>query len=124
MKQYVSKAALLVIVMLGFAGCGKDNDSPTPEPPPPGGGNDVTVENVTYANFVGGLFQSRCSSCHTGAGAGTSRWVFSGYASVNDNLDRINDVVVVRRIMPQNGSLSARELQLLEAWIDKGAPQN
>ncbi|MBK1440180.1 hypothetical protein JHJ32_09300 [Parapedobacter sp. ISTM3] len=123
MKQYVWKTSLLTIMVLSLAGCGKDNDAPTPEPPPSGGEN-VTVDNVTYANFVGGLFQSRCSSCHTGSGAGTARWVFSGYASVNNNLERINDVVVVRRIMPLNGSLSTRELQLLEAWIAKGAPQN
>lgn len=121
-KKKLWKASLLALVVFGFAGCGKDNDSPAPEPPPPGG-NDVTVDNVTYANFVGSLLQSKCSSCHTGSGAGTSHWVFAGYNSVRDNLARINDAVIVRKIMPQNGSLSNRELELLEAWIDKGAPQ-
>jgi len=112
---------ILVTASLVFAACGKDDDGPTPEPP---GGDDVTTENVTYANFIGGLFQTRCSSCHTGSGPGTGQWVFSGYSSVSSNLERINDVVVVRRVMPQNGSLSARELQLVKAWVDKGAPQN
>lgn len=120
MKQQLWKPSLLWLMMLGLLGCSKDNDSPTPEPP---GGDDVTVENVTYSNFVGSLLQSKCSSCHTGNGEGTALWTFSGYSSVSANLARITDVVVVRRIMPKNGSLSNRELELLKAWIDKGAPQ-
>lgn len=111
------------LVVLALAGCGKDSDGPAPEPAPPGNGGDVTPENVTYANFVGTLLQSKCSVCHTGAGAGTGQWVFTGYNSVKDNLARINDAVIVRRIMPQGGSLSQQEFNLLKAWIDKGAPQ-
>jgi hypothetical protein len=32
-------------------------------------------------------------------------------------------MVIVRKLMPQNGSLSTRELTLLKAWIEKGGPQ-
>src|SRR5690606_30359962 len=123
LKTTLWKTSIFVL-LLGFIACGKD-DGPTPDPDPPGngGGDEVTVENVTYANFVGGLSQSKCSSCHAGSGEGTPYWVFAGFNSVRDNIDRINDVVIVRRIMPKNGSLSARERELLKAWIDKGAPQ-
>lgn len=121
LKATLWKASALVL-MLGFIACGK-GDEPTPDPPGNGGGDDVTAENVTYANFVGSLLQSKCSSCHAGSGEGTPHWVFSGFNSVKDNLGRINDVVVVRRTMPKNGSLSTRERELLKAWIDKGAPQ-
>ncbi len=118
--------AMLFVAVLAFSGCGKGDDDPEPDPGGNGGGggDNVTVDNVTYTNFVGGLLQSNCSSCHTGNGEGTSHWTFAGYNSVASNLDRINDVVIVRRIMPQGGSLSARQLELLKAWIDKGAPQN
>lgn len=114
----------VLVLMLGFIACGKD-DGPTPDPDPPGngGGDDVTAGNVTYANFVGGLLQTKCGSCHAGSGEGTPHWVFSGFSSVKDNIDRINDAVIVRRVMPKNGSLSTRERELLKAWIDKGAPQ-
>ncbi|WP_353125064.1 hypothetical protein [Parapedobacter pyrenivorans] len=122
MKQQLGKVSLLLLMILAIAGCGKD-DSPTPDPPPPPGGEDVTVENVTYANFIGALLQSKCSSCHAGTGPGTTKWVFSGYTSVKDNLARVNDMVIVRKLMPQNGSLSTRERELLKAWIDKGGPQ-
>jgi len=124
MKQ-LWKAALLTLMVLGLMGCGKDDNGPTPEPPPPGngGGDGVTAENVTYTNFVGALLQSKCSSCHAGSGPGTVKWVFSGYNSVKDNLARVNDMVIVRKLMPQTGSLSAREMELLKAWIDKGGPQ-
>ncbi|SFB81472.1 hypothetical protein SAMN05421747_101282 [Parapedobacter composti] len=125
MKQSVFQLLWCLAVVV-ISACGKGNETPEPPGPPPGNGGEeeVTVDNVSYSNFVGGLLQSRCSGCHTGSGAGTSRWVFSGYTSVRDNLTRINDVVVVRRVMPQNGSLSTRELDLLKAWINKGAPEN
>ncbi|GGC17570.1 hypothetical protein GCM10011386_06800 [Parapedobacter defluvii] len=123
MKQIVKRTAWFLFVTCCLAGCGKDGDGPSPEPPPGNGGEGVTVDNVTYANFAGGLFQSRCSSCHTGSGPGTVQWVFSGYGSVRDNLARINDAVIVRKIMPQDGSLTNRQFELLKAWIDKGAPQ-
>jgi hypothetical protein len=120
MKRLIKNALGLALAATFWMACGKDD--PAPEPPP-GNEDEVTAENVTYTNFVGGLFQNRCGSCHTGSGAGTAKWVFSGYASVRDNLTRINDVVVVRKIMPQNGSLPNNQLALLKAWIEKGAPQ-
>ncbi|MFC3198906.1 hypothetical protein ACFOET_14885 [Parapedobacter deserti] len=123
MKPKQWKVSLLALIVICFTGCGKDKDSPAPEPPPGNGGGEVTEENVSYTNFVGSLLQSKCSSCHTGSGPGTSQWMFSGYNSVKDNLARINDVVIVRKVMPQNGSLSNRELNLLRAWVDKGGPQ-
>lgn len=122
-RKILWRAPMLALV-LGFMACGKDG-APTPDPDPPGngGGDDVTAENVTYTNFVGVLLQSKCSMCHAGSGEGTPYWTFSGYNSVKDNIDRINDAVIVRRIMPKTGSLSTRERELLKAWIDKGAPQ-
>lgn len=124
-RKYIWLPIALCTIALTVSNCGKDSDS---EPEPPGGGGneeeEVTVNNVTYDNFVGGLFQSRCSQCHTGNGAGVAQWTFSGYTSVNNNLERINNVVVVTRVMPQGGSLSARQIELLKAWIDKDAPQN
>ncbi|MEC3880540.1 hypothetical protein [Parapedobacter sp. 10938] len=113
-----------LLLTLGFIACGK-GDGPTPDPDPPGngGGDEVTTENVTYTNFAGSLLQTKCSGCHAGSGEGTSQWVLSGFNSVKDNIERINDAVIVRRVMPKNGSLSTRERELLKAWIDKGAPQ-
>lgn len=123
LKSSIWRVALLGL-MYGFIACGK-GEGPTPDPDPPGngGGDDVTADNVTYTNFVGALLQSKCSSCHTGSGEGTPHWTFSSFNSVKDNIDRINDAVIVRRVMPKNGSLSTRERELLKAWIDKGAPQ-
>lgn len=123
-KKQIWLPILLCTIGLTVSTCGKD--SPAPDPPGSGGngGDQITVSNVTYTNFVGGLLQSRCSQCHTGSGEGVVLWTFSGYSSVVSNIDRINNAVVVTRIMPQDAPLSAQQLQLLKAWIDKGAPQN
>jgi len=122
MKTTLWKTAMPMLALLSLMACGKDS-GPTPDPPGNGGSDGVTIENVTYANFAGALLQSKCSSCHAGSGEGTPYWTFSGYSSVKENIDRINDAVIVRRIMPKTGSLSTRERELFKAWIDKGAPQ-
>jgi len=86
--------------------------------------NDVTVENVTYNNFTGKLLETKCNSCHASGGTGTSKWTFSGYASVKSNADRINNAVLVTKTMPMGGSLSAKERELLDAWFKRNMPES
>ncbi|QNL49875.1 hypothetical protein H8S90_24800 [Olivibacter sp. SDN3] len=102
--------------------CSKDQAaSPEPEPPE---GNEVTVENVSYNNFVGALFESKCGSCHASGGGASGRWTFSGYTSVRDNASRINNVVLVTRTMPIGGTLTTNERSLLQAWFDRNTPED
>jgi len=100
---------------LFFAACSKNQaDEPTPAEP-----NKPTTK-VTYSNFVGGLFQTKCASCHAPGQPQASFWTFNGYASVNGNADQIKQLVLVSKTMPQGGSLSAAELKSLQDWYDQG----
>lgn len=126
--KWLLKSTLILFFVM--AGCSKDAD-PVPDPNGNGGGGggggggeNVTKDNVSYTNFVGDLFTSRCSHCHTGSGEGVPHWTFAGYSSVSSNLDRIKNVLVVTRAMPKDGSLSTNQIELLKAWFDKNAPQN
>lgn len=101
--------------------CSKDQAA-QPEVDPPGE-EEVTAENVSYNNFAGALFESKCSSCHAAGGGASGRWTFADYASVRDNAARINQVVLVTGTMPLGGSLSANEKALLKAWFDRNTPQ-
>lgn len=122
--KFMKRKALYVLSILTtwivvLYSCSKDQAA-EPEPP---GEEEVTAENVSYNNFAGALFQTKCAGCHA-AGAGASgRWTFSGYTSVRDNGTRINNVVLVTGTMPVGGSLTANEKALLKAWFDRNMPE-
>ena len=82
----------------------------------------VTTANVTYSNFAGALFQTKCNSCHGPNGALKSVWLFNGIASVKND-SRVANSVLVTKTMPKGGSLTTSEIELLQAWFDKGMPE-
>jgi hypothetical protein len=98
-----------------FAACSKNQaDTGTPtEPTEP-------ATKVTYANFVGPLFQTKCAFCHAPGQPQAGFWTFNGYSTVISNADQIRELVLVTKAMPKNGSLSAAELKSLQDWYDQG----
>lgn len=120
--QQTKRFYVFLLAAALLCSCSKDQaeETPTPDPEP---GNNVTANNVTYTNFVGGLIQAKCSACHAAGGAGSSQWAFSGYASVTTNGSRINNAVLVTGIMPMTGSLTTNEKALLKAWFDRSMPE-
>jgi uncharacterized membrane protein len=84
---------------------------------------ETPATEVTYANFVQPLFQTKCAGCHAAGRNSAAIWTFNGISSVSSNAGRIKDVVLVRKVMPLGGSLSATELKSLTEWFDKGMPQ-
>lgn len=124
MKLTILKFSVLSTLILLFAtGCSKKQaDEPKPEEPTP---TTVTVENVSYNNYVKALFENKCNSCHASGGAGSGKWTFSGYTSVKSNASKIANVLLVTKVMPMNGSLSAKEIELLNAWFNvRNTPEN
>ncbi|SKB62164.1 hypothetical protein SAMN05660841_01559 [Sphingobacterium nematocida] len=119
----VNSLGLLTLVILLITGCSKKQaDEPKPEEPTP---TTVTVDNVSYNNYVKVLFENKCNSCHASGGAGSGKWTFSGYTSVKSNAAKIANVLLVTKVMPMNGSLSAKEIELLNAWFNiRNTPEN
>ncbi|MCL4642214.1 MAG: hypothetical protein M5Z89_24625 [Olivibacter sp.] len=118
-KKSLYTLAVLASFIAVIYSCSKDQ-AVEPEKP---GNEEVTAENVSYSNFAGALFQTKCAGCHAAGGGASGRWTFSGFASVRDNGARINNVVLVTGTMPVGGSLSANEKALLKAWFDRNMPE-
>lgn len=116
-----SEILLAICICFGFvimvASCSKDQAEPKKEEP--------KVEKLTYANFAGVFFQSKCSGCHGASGieAARAKWIFSDYNSVKSNISRINEQVLVLGAMPRGGSLTATEKENLKKWIEAGTPE-
>jgi uncharacterized membrane protein len=79
----------------------------------PGG---VNPPSITYANTIQGWINTNCLRCHA-AGSQTD-------LSTQANVTRLSDQIwsdVYSGKMPQGGSLSQDQKNILEQWIDSGA---
>lgn len=61
-------------------------------------------------------------SCHNSAGAGGV--ILQNYDQVKAKIDRINQRVLISKTMPPSGALTPAEINILQCWINAGAPNN
>lgn len=76
-------------------------------------------KSVSYAQVRERVFTPKCVSCH-GQSGGVS---LESYSLVKQNLSLIQSAVITQKIMPPRGALPSTDIQLLQAWIDAGAPE-
>lgn len=122
-KNLITLAMLMAMVFVLYSCSKKQAEEIEPETPTSPGDTAVTVNNVTYANYIQALLQTKCAGCHASGRGGAASWTYSDHASVTSNSARINTAVLVNGTMPLGGSMTATEKQLLKAWLDKGMPQ-
>ena len=113
---------LAAITAMLFACSKKQAEELKPETPTPNGPTPVTTANVTYTNFAGALFQTKCNSCHGANGGMKGVWALNGLASIKNDA-RVANSVLVTKTMPRGGSITTSERELLQAWVDKGMPE-
>ncbi|MFD2583290.1 hypothetical protein ACFSR6_12390 [Pedobacter vanadiisoli] len=120
MKKQNSIFLLAAITALLFA-CSKKQAEEL-KPTTPTGPTAVTTANVTYSNFAGALFQTKCNNCHGPNGSVKIVWAFNGLASIKNDT-RVANSVLVTKTMPKGGTLTVSERELLQAWFDRGMPE-
>jgi hypothetical protein len=98
---------------------------PTSEPP----ATSVPLSGAPTFENIGPLFSSKCTMCHTGAGA-PGGLNLSTYADVIKGgkdgpvitaNDSTNSPLVITQDKPHFANLTADELKLVKAWIEAGA---
>ncbi len=152
-RVFIPIAAVLTIVMLagvfGFvnseetaitsqpisierAGIGYDPQTPTPLPTLAPTATPAPVEAVadlTWNGYIGELFQTKCGMCHGAMGelslasyADAMSGGQSGVVIVPG--DGVNSLLVEIQVPGDHlGQLSPDELNLVQEWIDAGAPE-
>lgn len=113
---------MLVIVLLSvsaFSACNYDNEESLYGP-----AIDCTQVNAKFTADILPLVQSKCaySGCHDATASGGV--TLTSYNQVYQNASRIREAVVVKKIMPKTGSITAAELAKIKCWLDSGAPDN
>ena len=94
--------------------------------------NSTTCDtaNVTYAATITSILQNNCTGCHSGTAASGGGVDLSSYAKVltqvqNGKLWGDVSHSIGYNAMPLGGaSLSACDLNMINSWIKKGAPNN
>ena len=85
---------------------------------------DCTVINAKFTADVLPIISSTCAtpSCHNSTGVGGV--VLQTYDQIKVKVDRINQRVLIDKTMPPNGALTSSELNIIQCWINAGAPSN
>jgi uncharacterized membrane protein len=120
-KMKIGIVALFAVIAFS-TGCKYNKEELlNPVTPPP---SDCSTVAAKFSTDVLPLITSRCATpgCHDATAQGGR--VFQNYAQISDAKDRINVRAVVEKTMPQGGSLSAAEINILKCWIESGAPNN
>ncbi len=109
-----------VAILLSGGGCYYDSE----EDLYPGAFCDTA--NITYTNRIEPLILSNCAqpACHVPGGDGAGD--FTHYSGVKAKVDNgtFRNQTIVNKVMPPGAPLSKCELQLLQAWLDRGAANN
>ncbi len=80
----------------------------------------VTAENISFNNYIKTNVLSQCTGCHGGSG-GVS---YDGtYADLIKKISHFNEEIQ-KESMPQGSPLPQSERILIQAWVNKGAPEN
>jgi len=97
-----------LLVISGFIwSCTKTTTGPSYTP-------DCTGAVKSFTSDVRPLIQSSCAGCHSN---------FSSYSQISAAKTSIRSKIVSGS-MPQGGSLSDTQKNIIVCWIDNGAPNN
>lgn len=89
-------------------------------------GSALTASQISTPDFKtiqGAVLGPRCLGCHSSAGGNSGGTNLEQYGTVRSLLSRIAFRTLEKKDMPPRGALSAMEAQLLQNWIDSGAPE-
>lgn len=123
----MNKIILLFIFLMAllFSSCTFDKEELPEPPPPPPPMSFCDSLNVTYSVTVAPIINANCaiSGCHA---SGSSFGDYTNYAGVKAKVDNgtFKERVIVQKNMPPSGPLPQTELDKLQCWLDKGAPNN
>lgn len=81
---------------------------------------------VSFSTDIFPIIQMSCATtgCHTQGGFANG--FFEDYAGINAKVNNgsLKQRVLVEGDMPPGGSLSDKDLAIIKAWLDNGAPNN
>ena len=116
----MKKSTVFILFILTLYSCYNDNEEELYGPV------SCDVSAITYTNDVLPIINTSCATagCHVSGGTGPGD--FTNYNELKVKVDNgtFQTRVLIDKTMPPNSPLSDCELQILQAWVDTGAPNN
>lgn len=113
---------VLALLLVYTSGCTNDNKKDYY------GGVDCDTLNVSYSEIIQPILDRNCTSCHyTGSnGTGVSLENYNDVKVVVDNGRLLGAIKQEPGFspMPQGGELDDCTIDKIEAWVNKGAPND
>lgn len=123
-RNTVSIALMAGLLAVVVSGCYYDNEEDLYENYYENNQCDTT--SVTFADDIMPLVQGNCaiSGCHVAGGTGNG--IFENYEGVKEKVDNgsLRQRVLVDRNMPPTEPLTECQLDIIDAWLNAGAPDN
>ncbi len=120
MQKIIPYIIVLIVQAITWTSCNKgEGKNPEPDPIPPC--------RPTYVSDIKTIVQVKCaiSGCHDGNSGVVA---FTGYTPLKERADngRIESYLFELKIMPPASAtqLTEDEKELLQCWLDNGAPEN
>ncbi len=90
------------------------------------GTSNCDTSNVSFNDHILPLVKSSCATAECHAPGGSGNGLFENYDQIRVKVDNNSfyQRVVVDRDMPPGGGLNECQIQLIEQWINLGAPNN
>jgi uncharacterized membrane protein len=123
-KSKIMKIKYIIVSLITFAaaGCYYDKE----ELLYPGTGTPANCNTVPakFGTDVSPIISTQCATagCHNGTAAGGL--VLQTHAQISTAKDIIKQRAVVEKSMPPSGPLTPAQVNVLQCWIDAGAPNN
>lgn len=120
----MTKGLLLAIVFTALAACNYNRVKDGAEDPArgPGGAGAMSAGPLEYKTVLTAVIGPRCLGCHSSAAGNQGGLNIETYQALKAHLSRVAYRSLEKRDMPAGG-LSPAQTQLLQAWIDAGAPE-
>jgi uncharacterized membrane protein len=113
----------IVCSMLILAGCSKKGEAVKGQANfvPDG----VTVNNVTYTNYIHSVLKNNCSTCHGKDGSAPQYWFNTNtYENAAQYSTRIMETIVENSMPPSpRKPFSEEDKELFKAWVNRGSPE-
>lgn len=124
MKNNLLIAAGLVVLVIFSCTNKKGKMVPSSNNPTTSSGTN-SCDTITYAKHIAPIMSSSCNSCHS---AGNPLGDLTNYSGVKLKVDdgSFKQKVLVDKTMPKSpvAPLSQKQLDMIQCWLNKGAPNN
>ena len=120
---------VISLIAYGLVGCKYDFVVPIEIPPT----NDSTAVQISFANDIQPIFNSKCIFCHKTGGQVPNLTEGNSYAALTAGTEYVNtanpsESMLVKQPAPDNGTshqkYSAQEAVNVLIWIQQGAKNN